>query len=216
MIESKMSSRRGGKGHWGPEDNKARMIIFIDDVNMPQKEIYGAQPPIELLRMWKDYGYWYDLEDREKKYLHDMTFVATMGPPSGGRNMITRRYLRHFFLMYTESFSNGSLETIFSSILDWYFLNIKGQLPNAIISLKEQIVKGTIRVYQEVTQNLLPTPSKSHYLYNLRDISRVFQGITKASIRTFSEGNDFVKLWAHECTRVFMDRLTNKEDIDMF
>ena len=216
MIESKMTSRRGGKGHWGPEDNKNKLVVFIDDVNMPQKEEYGAQPPIELLRMWCDYGYWYDLEEREKKFLHDMILVATMGPPSGGRNSVTRRFLRHFFILYTESFSKESLELIFSSILDWYFLNIRGQLPNPIIAMKEQIVRATIRIYKEVTQSLLPTPSKSHYLYNLRDISRVFQGITKAGIKTFGEPNDFVKLWAHECTRVFMDRMTNKEDIDLF
>lgn len=216
MIDAKMNSRRGGKGHFGPEDNKPRMLIFIDDINMPQKEIYNAQPPIELLRMWSDHGFWYDLEEMDKRFLHDMTFVTTMGPPSLGRNMITRRYLRHFFIMYTEAFSQSSLETIFESILDWYFLNVRGQLPNSIIGLKNPIIKATIRVYEEVIANLLPTPSKSHYLYNLRDISRVFQGITKAQLRSFSDSNDFIKLWAHECTRVFMDRLTSKEDINLF
>ena len=146
------------------------MLIFIDDCNMPLKEQYGAQPPIELLRMMHDYGFWYDLEDKEKKFLHDMTFVCTMGPPKGGRNMISRRYLRHFFILYTEKFSQSSLETIFNSILDWYFLNLQGSMPSSVINLKEQIVKATIRVYEDVSENLLPTPSKSHYLYNLRDI----------------------------------------------
>ena len=33
-----MSSRKGKKGYWGPEENKAKMVIFIDDINMPAKE----------------------------------------------------------------------------------------------------------------------------------------------------------------------------------
>ncbi len=76
-----MNSRRG-KGRFGPEDRKDKIVIFIDDLNMPAKEKYLAQPPIEILRQWMDEGGWYDLDSMEWKYLDNILFVSAMGPPS--------------------------------------------------------------------------------------------------------------------------------------
>lgn len=49
-----------------------------------------------------------------------------------------------------------------------------------LIPLNESLVDATIKVYSSITSGLLPTPAKSHYTFNLRDLSKVFQGVLMA------------------------------------
>ena len=76
---------------------------------------------------------------------------------------------------------------------------------------------STIRFYDQVKteKGLRPTPMKSHYVYNLRDVSKIFQGIAKASEKSCPDTHSFIKLWAHECLRVFQDRLITNKDKDL-
>ncbi|KAM6980842.1 dynein axonemal heavy chain 1 [Aplochiton taeniatus] len=218
-MDSKLDKRR--KGVFGPPLGKY-FIFFIDDLNMPLLETYGAQPPIELLRQFMDHGGWYDRKQIGTfKQLVDINFACAMGPPGGGRNPITQRFTRHFnFLSFTEM-EDASKQKIFSTILgNWMAGNMSKKEPGKpmaeIQPLNEPLVNATIRVYATITSQLLPTPAKSHYTFNLRDLSKVFQGILMAEVGKVETKTQLLQLWYHESCRVFQDRLVCSDDRDWF
>ncbi len=80
------------------------------------------------------------------------------------------------------------------------------------LSPAQNIVQSTINVYNTIVEELLPTPAKPHYTFNLRDLAKVFQGCLMVEPKKIAEPNDFLRLWVHECRRVFQDRLVNDAD----
>ena len=113
-IEEKLEKK--GRGSIGPPVGK-KLAVFVDDINMPQVEFYGAQPPIELLRLFVDKKGMYERSDWSWKSVQDSTVIACAAPPSGGRANITPRFTRRFNMFCLPEASPGTLSTIFASIL---------------------------------------------------------------------------------------------------
>ena len=208
FIDNKLERRRAGV--LGPPPNK-RAVIFIDDLNMPSR-VLECQPPIELLRQWMDYGGWYDRKSNTFRQIVDVQFVAAMGPTGGGRNPITQRYTRHYNTLCLNPYDEASLKRIFTTITKWWL----DPFPVKVRSLTRALVDATVSAYTTITHQLLPTPTKSHYTFNLRDISKVFQGIMLVDSEYLKEPVDLVRLWSHECSRVFGDRLIDQQDMEWF
>jgi len=209
MIDGKCEKRR--KGVFGPTAGK-QFIIFVDDVNMPQKEIYGAQPPIEILRQWFDNGGWYDRKALVFRKIIDCIMTLACGPPGGGRNHITARYVRHFNIVGYTAMQDESMQLIFSTILSNFLSNFEESLR----PFSSSLVSSTINIYNVILEDLRPTPAKPHYTFNLRDLSKVFQGMLMMNSRKVVDAKDLARMWVNENRRVFADRLINKKDTDWF
>jgi len=216
MMEVKFEKRR--KGVVGSPIGKI-LVCFVDDVNMPARETYGAQPPIEVLRLMQDRVEYYrpvgGVWDRKKLFwsdLVDTTLCTACGPPGGGRNIVTNRYFRFFNTFNISAPSNDVLKVIFGSILEGHL----DQFPNDVKILSKQTVDASIDIYERIAAEMLPTPAKSHYTFNLRDLSKVFQGLLSLKVQHCPNATTYSRLWAHECQRVFADRLIDLADKTTF
>ncbi|VVD03486.1 unnamed protein product [Leptidea sinapis] len=211
LILSKLVKRR--KNNYGPTKGK-QAIIFIDDMNMPAKEVYGAQPAIELLRLYFDQKHWYDLKTTDKLYIYDTFFYGAIGPVGGSRQLIYPRMLRHYNIYSINEFSKESMSKIFTSLLQLgWRRNGFGQDTQPVIV---NIITATMEIYEQSTSGLRPTPAKSHYIFNLRDFSRVIQGCALLRKESADNKKTFTRLWVHEIMRVFYDRLVDENDRNWF
>lgn len=174
-LEKKKRNRFGAPG------NK-RLAIFIDDVNVPKPEVYGAQPPIELLRQFLDAGGLYDREKLYWKYVDNVVLCTICAPPGGGRNPLNPRFTRHFSMMFIPTTTENAMRTIFTSILDGFL----AEFPSTIANLSTSVVQASIAIYSHISKDLLPTPAKPHYVFNLRDLSKTIRGVLQADIVTIS------------------------------
>ena len=242
IIDGAMSKRRAGV--YGLSLGRTA-VVFVDDLNMPEKEEYGAQPPIELLRQWMDHGGWYGFRSRGKPFRRvvDTQFVAGMGLSSGSRSEVTQRYLRHFNMISCVPFDETSLRRIFGSISRWFLTGAsvadslagvalassptaaagagagatspRGAAP-AVMQVAPKLVSAAVQIYATLQKHLRPTPAKSHYTFNLRDLSAVFEGTVAATPRDMREPEHLIRLVGHELFRVFSDRLVDMHDVQWF
>jgi dynein heavy chain len=205
LLNRKLQKQR--KNVYGPPVGK-KFVVFVDDMNMPAREKYFAQPPIELLRQWMDHKGWYNRKTITFNEVVDISFVGAMGPPGGGRNPVTPRFLRHFMQIAHTDLDTQSLVLIFSTIVKATLAKFTPEVQN----LQRELVNSTIDLFQTISAQLRPTPDKSHYTFNLRDLSAVFQGLLSASYRRLKTVPGLLRLWVHENRRVFYDRLIDDED----
>lgn len=57
----------------------------------------------------------------------------------------------------------------------------------------DSIINASVEVYNRIAEDLLPTPAKSHYVFNLRDLSKCVQGILQASVDSVKTSDDILR-----------------------
>jgi dynein heavy chain len=190
-------------------------LIFIDDVNLPKRGEFGAQPACELMRYLMQYNQFYDRVHLHRKGVDKFNIIAAAAYPGGGRETLNPRFTRLFHIFNVTEPGEETLMNIFETILRGFMIKMK--FPDSVKNYSPHLaVNSTIELYHRLTKMLLPTPSKFHYTFNLRDVAKVFLGCMQVTPEEVPVPDTFNRLLLHEWSRVFGDRLTTDEDVGIF
>lgn len=204
-LESSVEKRT--KDIYGPPMGK-RLICFIDDMNMPQVDDYGTQQPIALLKLLFERKGFYDRgKDLNWKRLKDVSYFAAMGVAGGGRNEVDPRFMSMFSVFNLVFPTSATLHHIYSSILAGHLSAFE-----EAVQVSPALITMTLNLYNIIVVQLPPTPSKFHYIFNMRDLSRIVAGLCKTTPKYFFVVHQIVRVWRNEFVRVICDRLINTED----
>jgi len=140
-----------------------------------------------------------------------------MQHPGGGKNDIPNRAKRHFFIFNMTL--PASIKLIFGPIIKFHFKE-KYFTPefNRVV---DGLCGATIKLWNKVQQTMLRTPSKFHYVFNMRELSRIFKGILNIkrdvakkslNLKGMPSYIYLIALWKHECERVFVDKFISLKD----
>lgn len=110
---------------------------------------------------------------------------------------------------------NDSIDKIFRTVGEGHY-NVKRGFAPGVRALVKRLIPLTRKLWLSTRNRLLPTPAKFHYVFNLRDLSRIWQGMISTLSTVITSEIIMIELWKHECMRVFSDRFTIESDKEWF
>ncbi|KAM4623876.1 dynein axonemal heavy chain 9 isoform 1-T1 [Polymixia lowei] len=210
VLEKPLEKKAGR--NYGPPGNR-RLVYFIDDMNMPEVDAYGTVQPHTLVRQHMDYNHWYDRSKLLLKEVHSVQYVSCMNPTAGSFT-INPRLQRHFSVFALSFPGAEALNTIYTSILSQH---LRGEgFGAALQKSSPALVQLALALHQRVSSTFLPTAVKFHYVFNLRDLSNVFQGILFCTGECLKSPADLLKIYLHESDRVYRDKMVEDRDFRAF
>ncbi|KAL2078484.1 hypothetical protein ACEWY4_026169 [Coilia grayii] len=210
-ILEKALEKKAGR-NYGPPGNKS-LIYFIDDMNMPEVDKYFTVAPHTLLRQHMDHGHWYDRSKLTLKDIHNCQYVACMNPTAGSFT-IDPRLQRHFVVFAVSFPGQDALYSIYNCIFSQHLE--MASFPPAMKKFCQALVTAALTFHKNMSTTFLPTAVKFHYVFNLRDLSNIFQGLLFCSAACAKTPPELVRIWLHECNRVYGDKLTEEKDMETF
>ncbi|TMW64824.1 hypothetical protein Poli38472_008991 [Pythium oligandrum] len=192
-----------------PNTPEKWLVVFCDEINLPEADTYGTQRVITFLRqLIEQGGFWLGGKNVWVK-LQRIQFVGACNPPTDpGRVPISLRLLRHAPVMLVDFPSYSSLKQIYGT-----FNRALLKLTPSLKSYVQPLTDAMVDVYTH-NQKRFTAEMQPHYIYSPRELSRWMRALYEAiePLEYEIEVENLAKLVFHEALRLFMDRLVTRDE----
>jgi len=185
------------------------LVVFCDEINLPEEDTYGTQRVIMFLRQLVEQGgFW--RHDNVWIKINRIQFVGACNPPTdAGRVEMSPRFLRHAPLLLVDFPAKDSLLQIYRTFnggMMKLFPDLRGET--------EPLTQAMVELYTANQARFKPE-MQPQYFFSPRELSRWVRGIYEAVVSMDDQGlskEELVRIWAHEALRLFCDRLVEEEE----
>ncbi|CCI40158.1 unnamed protein product [Albugo candida] len=192
-----------------PNSPEKWLVVFCDEINLPEADRYGTQRVITFLRQMIEHGGFWLGSKVCWVTLQRIQFVGACNPPTDpGRVPLSLRLLRHAPVLLVDFPTTTSLKQIYKT-----FNRALLKLTPSLKAYSQPLTECMVAIYQE-NQNRFTTELQPHYIYSPRELSRWMRALYEAlePLEFELDIENLVRLTFHEALRLFMDRLAIFEE----
>eukprot|EP00830_Metopus_es_P014557 TRINITY_DN3901_c0_g1_i1.p1 TRINITY_DN3901_c0_g1~~TRINITY_DN3901_c0_g1_i1.p1 ORF type:complete len:1012 (-),score=209.87 TRINITY_DN3901_c0_g1_i1:2492-5527(-) len=189
-----------------PRNQAKWLVVFCDEINLPDTDKYGTQAIITFLRQLTEQKGFFRPADKAWIKLEKIQFVGACNPPTdAGRHPLSNRFLRHAPLILVDFPGPESLRQIYGT-----FNRAMLKRAPALRSYADSLTNAMVDFYTE-TQGHFTADMQPHYIYSPRELTRWKYAIFEA-LGPVETVEDLARLYVHEGLRLFQDRLVFPEE----
>lgn len=184
------------------------LILFCDEINLPEPDKYGTQRVISFIRQLLESGTFWKMTSGgvwELVTVERIQFAGACNPPTdAGRHPMSDRFLRCAPILFVDFPGSDSLKKIYGSFNRAIF--------NSNKSIVEPLTNAMVEFYL-ASQKQFTVDMQPHYIYSPRELTRWKIAIHEAlkSLEIQTDTIQVCRLAFHEAQRIFEDRLVDPE-----
>ena len=129
------------------------MVVFCDEINLPQVDKYGNQNVISLIRQMVEHGGFWRVKDNQWVSLKISNLLLLVTPNDPGRNKLSERFLRHVPVIMVDYPGYTSLTQIYQT----FNMAILKCAPD-LRGFAKAITEASIQVYENKKEIKQPNP----------------------------------------------------------